>query len=973
MDRRPDEHEEPFDNPGFPHAEQAAQQPCRSTQGPESFDTPPLAAAQDEDRQGFRTLSEADLAWAPLEVDASGDGLRLPEGSVESSAEAKTVNTTCPYCGVGCGVVAEVAADGAVSVRGDTAHPANLGRLCSKGSALAETLSLDDRLLHPFIDGRRATWDAALDHVAARFRDTIATYGPDSVAFYVSGQLLTEDYYLANKLMKGFIGSANIDTNSRLCMSSSVAGHKRAFGSDTVPGTYADLEEADLVVLVGSNLAWCHPVLFQRMMAAREKRGTKLVVIDPRRTPTAEQADLHLAVRADGDVALFNGLLCHLAGMPEMDHGFVDRHTTGFAEALAAAAPSDAATVANATGLAPAELVRFYDLFAATERVVTVYSQGVNQSVCGTDKVNAIINCHLATGRIGRPGMGPFSITGQPNAMGGREVGGLANQLAAHLELDDPAHRDLVAGFWGAPRLPTRAGLKAVDLFQAVEDGRVKALWIIATNPVDSLPEADRVKAALARCPLVVCSDVIRDTDTTRLAHVLLPAAAWGEKDGTVTNSERRITRQRAFLPLPGEAKPDWWMVDQVAQRMGFGTGFGYPSAAVIFREHARLSTHGNGGTRDFDLGGLATLDDEAFDAMAPVQWPVRSGEAEAARRFFGDGHFFTPDGRGRFVPTPAPKQRPVDPAYPFVLNTGRIRDHWHTMTRTGKSARLSAHISEPFLVLHPEDAAAAGIGAGELVSCESPHGSMVARAQVGPGQARGTVFAPMHWTDRFASTARVDALVAGRTDPVSGQPASKMTAVRLRRFPARWYGFAVARHRPKPTGADYWALARLDRGWRIELAGRNAPANWRDFAHDLVGAGEPTDRVISYDDAAAGRHRLAIVRNGILEAALFIAPAPLDISRAFLAAALGGAAEGADGARLLAGRPGAGRPDKGETVCACFQVGGNQIRSLVIEGGAGSVEAVGAVLKAGTNCGSCRPEIQRIIAACHAAPAGNG
>ncbi|WP_374943790.1 molybdopterin-dependent oxidoreductase [Sphingomonas sp.] len=880
---------------------------------------------------------------------------------------ADAVRTTCAYCGVGCGILATRTGERAVTIAGDADHPANRGKLCSKGTHLGETVGLEGRLLHPMIDKRRATWDKALDLVAKRFRDTIAEHGPNSVAFYVSGQLLTEDYYVANKLMKGFIGSANIDTNSRLCMSSSVAGHKRAFGSDTVPGTYDDLEEADLVVLVGSNLAWCHPVLFQRMMAARERRGTTLVVIDPRRTPTAEQADLHLAVRADGDVALFNGLLRHLAGSPAMDHGFVERHTAGFTEALAAASPSDPSAIAEATGLSPADLARFYALFAATERVVTVYSQGVNQSVCGTDKVNAIINCHLATGRIGRPGMGPFSITGQPNAMGGREVGGLANQLAAHLDLDDPAHRDLVAGFWGAPRVAARPGFKAVDLFRAVEDGRVKALWIMATNPVDSLPEADRVKEALARCPLVVCSDVIRDTDTTRLAHVLLPAAAWGEKDGTVTNSERRITRQRAFLPLPGEARPDWWMVDQVAQRMGFGAGFGYPLPAAIFREHARLSSLGNAGTRDFDLGGLAALDDEAFDALAPVQWPVRAGEPSGPRRFFGDGRFFTPDGRGQFIATAAPPSRPVDPAYPFTLNTGRVRDHWHTMTRTGKSARLSAHSPEPFVALHPEDAAVAGIGAGDLVHCDSPHGGMVARAQLGPGQARGTVFAPMHWTDRFASAGRVDALVAGRTDPVSGQPASKMTAVRLKRFPARWYGFAVARQRPRPVGADYWALARVEGGWRIELAGRHVPAIWRDFALDLLGGSEPTDRLIAYDDAAAGRHRLAIVRDGTLKAALFIAPAPLDISRAFVTAALDGAVEGADGYRLLAGRPGAGRPDKGETVCACFQVGCNQIRSLVTQGGGGSVAAVGAVLKAGTNCGSCRPEIQRIIEACKA------
>ena len=912
-----------------------------------------------------RRPGEGEQPWASAPTDGfdrqDGDITSAAEPAAQAGGSTRTIHTTCPYCGVGCGVLAEVAPDGAVSVRGDPAHPANLGRLCSKGSALAETLSLDDRLLHPSIDGRRASWNEALDHVTARFRDTIEEHGPDSVAFYVSGQLLTEDYYLANKLMKGFIGSANIDTNSRLCMSSSVAGHKRAFGSDTVPGTYSDLEEADLVVLVGSNLAWCHPVLFQRMMGARETRGTKLVVIDPRRTSTAEQADLHLAVRADGDIALFNGLLRHLAGTSAMDRDFVERHTAGFAEALAAASPCDAAAVADATGMATAELALFYDLFAATERVVTVYSQGVNQSACGTDKVNAIINCHLATGRIGRPGMGPFSITGQPNAMGGREVGGLANQLAAHLDLENPAHRDLVAGFWGAPRVAAQAGLKAVDLFRAVADGRIKALWIMATNPVDSLPEADRVRDALARCPFVVCSDVVRDTDTTRLAHVLLPAAAWGEKDGTVTNSERRITRQRPFLPLPGEAKPDWWIVDQVAGRMGHGAAFGYPSAAAIFREHARLSALGNGGSRDFDISGLIDLDDEAFDALAPVQWPVRAGETERRSRFFGEGGFYTPDGRGRLIPIVAPEPRPIDSAYPLTLNTGRIRDQWHTMTRTGKSARLSAHLPEPSLAIHPKDAAAAGLVVGDLVACESPHGSIVVRAGIGPEQAQGTVFAPMHWTDRFASASRVDALVPGRIDPVSGQPALKAAAVRLRRFSARWHGFAVARRRPMPESAEYWALARVEAGWRIELAGTEAVTDWRAFAQALFSPSGLADRLISYDDAVGGLHRMALVRDGLLEAALFVAPRPLNIARTALAARLAQPVPPAEGRHILAGRPAAGRPDKGETVCACFQVGSNEIRNAIAQG-CNSIAAVGTFLKAGTNCGSCRPEIKRII-----------
>jgi assimilatory nitrate reductase catalytic subunit len=457
-----------------------------------------------------------------------------------------TTRTTCPYCGVGCGVLASRRPGGEVEIKGDPDHPANFGRLCSKGSALGETLSLDDRLLHPMVRGERASWDAALEEIARRFGQTIDEHGPDSVAFYVSGQLLTEDYYVANKLMKGFIGSGNIDTNSRLCMASAVAGHRRAFGADTVPVVYEDLELADLVVLAGSNLAWCHPVLFQRLAAARDARGTKVVVIDPRRTATCDIADMHLALAPGSDVALFNGLLAFLADAGRIDESYVKAHTEGFEEALVTAQSCGLASTARETGLPESDLRRFYGLFADTPRVVTAFSQGVNQSSRGTDKVNAIINCHLATGRIGRPGMGPFSVTGQPNAMGGREVGGLANQLAAHMIFEDDAHRALVRRFWQAPRLAERPGLKAVDMFDAVADGRIKAIWIIATNPVDSLPAANKVRAALRACPLVIVSDVTARTDTAELGHILLPAAAWGEKDGTVTNSERRISRRSA-------------------------------------------------------------------------------------------------------------------------------------------------------------------------------------------------------------------------------------------------------------------------------------------------------------------------------------------------------------------------------------------------------------------------------------------
>ncbi|WP_375282168.1 molybdopterin-dependent oxidoreductase, partial [Pseudooctadecabacter sp.] len=466
--------------------------------------------------------------------------------------------TTCPYCGVGCGVLA--GADG--TIKGDPEHPANFGRLCSKGAALGETIDLDGRLLHPMIHGKRADWDTALDLVAAKFSAAIAEHGPESVAFYASGQLLTEDYYVANKLMKGFIGAANIDTNSRLCMASSVAGHKRAFGTDTVPGTYEDLEQADLIVLVGSNLAWCHPVLYQRIAAAKEARpNMRIVNIDPRRTATSDLADVHLSIAPDGDVALFNGLLAHLAKAGRIDAAFTSAHVNGVADAIQSAQASNL----NDTGLTERELATFFQLWAGTDKVVTVYSQGVNQSQSGTDKVNAILNCHLATGRIGKPGAGPFSVTGQPNAMGGREVGGLANMLANHLEIDNPDHRAAVQSFWNSPTICTSAGFKAVDLFQACADGKIKALWVMSTNPAVSMPDADGVAAAIANVPFVVTSDMIEATDTNDLADVLLPAAGWGEKDGTVTNSERRISRQRSFLSPAGEARPDWRIISDVA------------------------------------------------------------------------------------------------------------------------------------------------------------------------------------------------------------------------------------------------------------------------------------------------------------------------------------------------------------------------------------------------------------------------
>ncbi|MFA5826591.1 MAG: molybdopterin-dependent oxidoreductase, partial [Gallionellaceae bacterium] len=872
--------------------------------------------------------------------------------------------STCPYCGVGCGVEVSVAADG-ITLCGDQQHPANLGRLCSKGAALADTLDHEGRLLHPLVNGQRASWDEALDRVADGFKKIIAEHGPDAVAFYVSGQLLTEDYYVANKLMKGFIGSANIDTNSRLCMSTAVAAHKRAFGADAVPVCYEDIEAADLVVIAGSNYAWAHPVLYQRLAAAKKARPSmQVVVIDPRRTATCDIADLHLAVAPGADAYLFNGLLHFLRREDALDLAYVEAHVEGFAAAFEAARTvSSIPKVAQVCGVAETQLSEFFRMFARTERTVTIFSQGINQSSSGVDKANAIINVHLATGRIGRPGMGPFSVTGQPNAMGGREVGGLANQLAAHLDFSDAASIDLVARFWNAPGIAQAPGLKAVDMFQAIADKKIRAVWIMGTNPVVSMPDADRVRAALLGCELVVVSDCVQHTDTTACADILLPAAGWGEKDGTVTNSERRISRQRPFLPVADEAKPDWWIITQVAQRMGFAEAFSYTKPAQIFREHARLSGFENAGKRAFDISALTELNDREYEALQPMQWPVSSVAPNGTQRLFADGKFYSSSGKARMVAvTPQLPAVATDANFPLVLNTGRIRDQWHTMTRTGKVPRLNTHVFEPFVQVQASDAQVHQLQDGGLARLTSRHGSMLARVQISEDQRPGSVFVPMHWSDAFAKSARVDALIAPITDPISGQPESKHTPVRIDPYKPLWQGFVLSRTRLDLVDASY-CVGSLGVGyWRHEIAGETLPDNWRSWVQKAWhGSGDWQE----YQDAAMGRYRAACLNEGKLDAVFFIASDQRLPEREWVGNLFGKAVlDTADMSALLAARPHKGAvSDTGRTVCACFSIGEKTIRQAIKKHGLNSVEEVGQVLKAGTGCGSCVPEIRRIVA----------
>jgi assimilatory nitrate reductase catalytic subunit len=878
----------------------------------------------------------------------------------------RATRTACPYCGVGCGVLATPDGRGGAAISGDPEHPANFGRLCSKGSALGETLGLAERLLYPMIrcskgSMERVAWPDALDHVAHRFAHIIKRDGPGAVAFYLSGQLLTEDYYVANKLMKGFIGSANVDTNSRLCMSSSVAGHRRAFGADTVPGCYEDLDEADLLVLVGSNAAWCHPVLFQRMLANKQRRGARLVVIDPRRTDTAGDADLYLGLKPGSDTALFAGLLVHLADSGALDRNYIEAHTSGFDEALtrARSIAGSAAATALATGLPEQDVTSFFQMFADTPRVVTLYSQGVNQSAQGTDKVNAILNCHLATGRIGKPGASPFSLTGQPNAMGGREVGGLANQLAAHMGFTPP-DIDRVRRFWSAPRIATHEGLKAVQMFEAIARGEIKALWVMGTNPAVSLPDADSARAALKKLELFVVSENVISNDTVNAgAHVLLPAQAWGEKSGTVTNSERRISRQRAFLTPPGETRPDWWIVGEVARRLGFGAAFDFHSAAEIFREHAALSAFENNGERDFDIGALKSMSDEAFDMLTPVLWPHRLGDTGPQQRFFADGGFFSNDHRARFIAPEIPALRTETRAgRPLRLNTGRIRDQWHTMTRSGASPRLGQHLPEPFVEVHPDDAAKTGVVDGGFARVVTDYGQCILKVAVSERQLRGMLFAPIHWSEATASSARVGALVAPFTDPYSGQPENKATPASITPYEYVFRGFALSRAPLDLPDHAWWARVTVGGGHGYLLADNADLAGWSSWVRSVAGSD-----LAEYRDFGGGVYRAASFAADGIETCLFLGPARDAgdwnvVKDLFAAGALG------DDQRrmLLSGKSMDGLASSGPVVCACFGVGRNTICDAIASGARSAAE-LGMRLKAGTNCGSCIPELKRLIA----------
>jgi assimilatory nitrate reductase catalytic subunit len=916
----------------------------------------------------------------------------IPVMELHSSTESqiKTTQTTCPYCGVGCGVIAHVSQTSMgekVQIEGDVQHPANLGKLCIKGSHLADTLGLKTRLLHP-ITGRKeqrqiSTWDHAISSIANKFQQCIDQYGRDSIAFYVSGQLLTEDYYVVNKFVKGYLGTANIDTNSRLCMSSAVAAHKRAFGEDLVPASYTDFEQTEMVVLVGSNTAWCHPVLYQRIMKAKEERDLFVVVIDPRFTATCEAADLHLPILPGQDVALFNGLLQYLQQNGHADLDFVTQHTQGLEQALASSSTeSSIESVAQRTGITIEKLTLFFQKFAQNEKIMSLFSMGVNQSSQGVDKANSIINCHLLTGKIGKPGSAPFSMTGQPNAMGGREVGGLANMLASHLDLDNPQHQQLVQDFWQSPVIARQPGLKAVDLFQAVESGKIKAIWIMATNPIVSLPDADQVKRALEKCEFVVVSDICLDTDTTQYADVLLPALGWGEKDGTVTNSERRISRQKAFLPAPGEAKADWWTISRVAKALGF-RGFDFKNSHDIFLEHARLSAYQNGSLsqradtpnfRYFNLQGLTQLGFVEYQHLTPIQWPVwDKQEVHQIGQLLSQGQFSHVDGKARLVPTiAADPVHAISAEYPLILNTGRIRDQWHTMSRTGLSASLSQHRAEPYCELHPHDALKYGLKDAELVEVKSAWGSCVLRVQFSQNMRRGQIFAPIHWNDQFASDARIGKVVNPVVDPISGEPEFKHTPVMIEPFYTQWQGVLYVREgfeqqiQTMIENTVWWSKIQTTQAIRYELADRRRFSDITGQIKSLLAFDDESFEWLNLEDQTAHISHSVVLQDGQLIASFYIAPAALLPDRDWVAGLFRRERLSALHRKaLLAGQAMSMGNSEGALVCSCFKVGKNRIIQTIKDKNITHEKQVTACLKAGGNCGSCLPEIRGLIKAC--------
>ncbi len=904
--------------------------------------------------------------------------------NVVQQADATEIKSTCCYCGVGCGILIQTASNvhdqrRIIGVRGDPAHPANFGRLCTKGSTLHLTAKPDARIVYPemrserHLPRSRASWDDSLDYVAERFAAIIREHGPDAVAFYISGQLLTEDYYAFNKLAKGLIGTNNIDTNSRLCMSSAVTGYKVTLGADAPPACYEDIDHTACLFIAGSNTAYAHPIIYRRIEDAKANNpAMKIVVVDPRLTDTAQSADLHLPILPGTDVALFNGMLHIMLWEGMLDMAYIREHTEGFDALKETVREYTPKMTSDICGIPEKDIITAAKWFGAGP-TLSMYCQGLNQSTSGTDKNAALINLHLATGQIGKPGTGPFSLTGQPNAMGGREVGGMASMLSGHRELANPEHRQQVAELWGVDSVPEAPGKTAVELFKALQDGSVKAVWIACTNPAQSMPDLSAVHAGLEQAELVVLQDAFNNTDSNRFADVLLPASTWGEKSGSVTNSERRITHVNAATAPLGEARADWEIACQFARKLAALLDkaedgqrlFPYDSPEQIFNEH-RESTRG----RDLDITGLSY---GLLDELGPQQWPFPQGQHSGRQRLYSDGIYPTANGRAKFANTvykgTADK---TDARHPLHLLTGRLRDQWHGMSRTGTVAQLFNHAEEPIVSMNAGDMKRRFINPGDLVKVSNKRGSLTLRAQASTEMMPAQVYIPMHWGAKYMNGLGANVLMPSAYDAQSKQPELKHTAVKLEKVELPWrmtvmrssdnldllHGIqTLLKH------FDYATCGLFGRDPGIVIlraAHHERPST--EFISELEAMLGMTDEVpmLSYNDAKRGISKRILIDDnkvkGVLLVGEILATEWLkevmtegDFTNELRRWAL---------APLIA--PPTGQVSRGKIICNCMDVSENEILESVDRGA--DLETLKNKLKCGTECGSCVPEIRRLL-----------
>ena len=899
---------------------------------------------------------------------------------------------------MGCGVIIHAQNGQIIDVKGDPDHPANFGRLCTKGATLHLSAKMDNRALYPEMrlsrdmPRKRVSWDVSLDFLAEKFAQTIEKHGADSVAFYISGQLMTEDYYVFNKLAKGLIGTNNVDTNSRLCMSSAVAGYKATLGADAPPACYEDIDHANCLLIAGSNTAFAHPIIFRRIEDARAKNpNLKIIVVDPRKTDTALAADLHLAILPGTDVALFNGLLHVMLWEGLLDMAYINAHTNGFDALKDTVREYTPKMVADICGIKESDIIQAAKWFGKGPSL-SMYCMGLNQSIHGTDKNAALINLHLATGQIGKPGAGPFSLTGQPNAMGGREVGGMANLLPAHRDLSNAEHRAEIAQFWGIKDIPEVAGKTAVEMFDAVKNGEIKAIWIACTNPAHSMPDLNNVLAALENAELVVVQDAFNNTDTCKYADVLLPASTWGEKEGTVTNSERRITCVNSAVPPPAEAKHDWQIMVDFAQRLQKRLSqteqychlktvklFEYPNTEAIFNEH-RATTAG----QDCDISGLSY---QLLNKQGPQQWPFLLGEQVGQARLYSDGKFAKPDGKAQFVnATYKPQADKTDARHPLHLLTGRLRDQWHGMSRTGNVAQLYNHAEEPVIQMSADDMMRRNLKNGDIVKVQNKRGSLVLPVQTSDEVQPAQTFIAMHWGSQFMHGLGVNALLPPNFDKTSKQPELKHTAVKIEKLALPWRMTIlrtcqdltlltkVRALMPQLTYASCGLFGRENAANKAGLlilraASEVAPEQALIAKIDAMLGMADEAPCLNYNDAKRGISKRILVENKdgkavVAGVRLMGETLATDwLKEVMTKGQFSDEAHYKEFSRWALApisAPPTGQTGRGKIVCNCLDVSENEILETIDLGA--DLITLQNKLKCGTECGSCVPELNKLV-----------